>query len=260
MNILGLCSGQHSLSALASILYFSFVPSSIGAESTITILFKRVLSSQKAFCTSYVISVRFSGIYLTCTMAITTLSMVLTVFVLNLHHIQDRPVPQWMKRLLLVYLARVLCMYQKPEKSHRTRDYKTTKSNPFGCKMQDSGFKNKYRVNPNSLGKALGSQIGLIAGLNGTVGGKTGQPSNASYMSNKHSNQFRSQFESEQLLLTDKVDIKRLEEEWARDWRHLAEVLDRFFFWLFLSAIMVTTLLLFHPLTKLDLLDVSNDS
>ena len=50
----------------------------------------------------------FVGIYLTCTMAITTLSMVLTVFVLNLHHITDRPVPHWVKRLVLVYLARMM--------------------------------------------------------------------------------------------------------------------------------------------------------
>ena len=49
-----------------------------------------------------------SGIYLTCTMAITTLSMVLTVFVLNLHHIVDRPVPTWVRKLTLVYFAKIL--------------------------------------------------------------------------------------------------------------------------------------------------------
>ncbi len=32
-------------------------------------------------------------------MAITTLSMVLTVFVLNLHHVSDRPVPRWAKKV-----------------------------------------------------------------------------------------------------------------------------------------------------------------
>ena len=41
-------------------------------------------------------------------MAITTLSMVLTVFVLNLHHVTDRPVPRWVKTLVLVYMARML--------------------------------------------------------------------------------------------------------------------------------------------------------
>ena len=43
-------------------------------------------------------------------MAITTLSLVLTVFVLNLHYVTDRPVPRWAKKLVLVYLARLLCM------------------------------------------------------------------------------------------------------------------------------------------------------
>ncbi|KAI0242977.1 Neuronal acetylcholine receptor subunit alpha-4, partial [Lamellibrachia satsuma] len=48
------------------------------------------------------------GIYLTCTMAITTLSMVLTVFVLNLHHMGDRPVPPWVSNLVLIHVARAV--------------------------------------------------------------------------------------------------------------------------------------------------------
>ncbi len=47
-----------------------------------------------------------------------------------------------------------------------------------------------------------------------------------------------------------KDDPKKLEEEWGKEWRRLAEVVDRLFFWVFLSAIVITTLLLFHPLTK----------
>ena len=46
------------------------------------------------------------------------------------------------------------------------------------------------------------------------------------------------------------MDTKKQEDEWAKDWRRVAEVVDRLFFWLFLSAIIITTLLLFHPLTK----------
>ena len=41
-------------------------------------------------------------------MAITTLSMVLTVFVLNLHHIEDRPVPRLVKQIVLFYMAHLL--------------------------------------------------------------------------------------------------------------------------------------------------------
>ena len=44
-------------------------------------------------------------------MAITTLSMVLTVFVLNLHHISERPIPGWARNVLFVGLARIMGMY-----------------------------------------------------------------------------------------------------------------------------------------------------
>ena len=37
--------------------------------------------------------------------------------------------------------------------------------------------------------------------------------------------------------------------DFAKDWRRVAEVFDRLFFWLFLLAILISTLVLFHPLT-----------
>ena len=50
------------------------------------------------------------GIYLTSTMAITTLVMVATVFVLNLYNMKEKPVPLWVKRVFVTYVARILCM------------------------------------------------------------------------------------------------------------------------------------------------------
>ncbi|ESN92595.1 hypothetical protein HELRODRAFT_131728, partial [Helobdella robusta] len=50
------------------------------------------------------------GVYLTCTMAITTLAMVATVFVGNLYERKDRPVPKWVKTLLFGHMAKILCM------------------------------------------------------------------------------------------------------------------------------------------------------
>ena len=38
-------------------------------------------------------------------------------------------------------------------------------------------------------------------------------------------------------------------EHYAKDWTRVAEVFDRLFFWLFLLAILISTLILFHPLT-----------
>lgn len=197
------------------------------------------------------IFVYVAGIYLTCTMAITTLSMVLTVFVLNLHHISDRPVPRWARKLVLCYIARLLCMcsYTSP----MDEDEAVSKDS---SKTDDK--KNKYRITPNTLSKAIGSQLGILTNLNGTLGSS---PSSSSRSRDdkplnfeKHSQKYNSQYTfSDEPAVTpkqEKKDLKRLEELWAREWRRLAEVVDRLFFWIFLSAIVITTLLLFHPLTK----------
>ena len=54
-----------------------------------------------------------SGIYLTCTMAITTLSMILTVLVLNMHYNTDRPVPAWSTNVIFIGLARLMGKIRK---------------------------------------------------------------------------------------------------------------------------------------------------
>jgi len=52
------------------------------------------------------------GIYLTITMGMTSLSIVLTVFVLQLHHVtpRRRPAPAWLLRAMTRYVACALCM------------------------------------------------------------------------------------------------------------------------------------------------------
>ena len=49
-------------------------------------------------------------IYLTCTLVITTLSMVLTVLVLNIYGTADHPVPVWIRDFVLIFIARTLGM------------------------------------------------------------------------------------------------------------------------------------------------------
>lgn len=54
----------------------------------------------------------FPGIYLTVTMGMTSLSIILTVFVLQIHHVgpHKKRVPSWMRTLVFDLLARLLCM------------------------------------------------------------------------------------------------------------------------------------------------------
>jgi len=53
-----------------------------------------------------------AGIYLTLTMGMTSLSIILTVFVLQLHHVspRQRPAPHWLHCLMIRYVAPALCM------------------------------------------------------------------------------------------------------------------------------------------------------
>ena len=77
-------------------------------------------------------------------MAITTLSMVLTVMVLNLHSISDRPVPRWMRVIILDYLAKLFCKC----------DYKVnTETDRDNCRHQNNKHHNsKHRqMNINSV-------------------------------------------------------------------------------------------------------------
>ena len=159
-------------------------------------------------------------IYLTCTMAITTLSMVLTVFVLNLHHVSDYPVPGWMRRLVLGYLARVLCMRapsQQPRAATCARRWRrNAKTKTADCEEHAAILE-------------LTNLSTAAAGADGERRQRAGP---------EHANFY---FASESDYDEPPVD-------YSKDWRVLADIVDRLFFWCFLTAIVITTLVLFHPL------------
>ena len=82
-------------------------------------LYRNSLLAYEWYRNSLLVSFCLSGIYLTIVMAITSVSVILTVFVLNLHYRgpDDTPVPQWIRRLFL----------RKPIK----RGFCFTKNSPF---------------------------------------------------------------------------------------------------------------------------------
>ena len=200
----------------------------------------------------------FAGIYLTCTMAITTLSMVLTVFVLNLHHITDRPVPHWVKRLVLVYLARMMGICIKLD-DDKERKVPKTKNRRTGGLLGNHVTKRRTSVRLDE-GDDTTAIIELHPIGNSsnqsplhTTNGDTERTSlmhdkvytdNESAQGSPRAFHYGTSFPTNQ-----KKDTKQLEQEWARDWRQVAEVFDRLFFWLFLLAILISTLVLFHPLS-----------
>jgi hypothetical protein len=108
--------------------------------------------------------------------------------------------------------------------------------------------KGTYGVQADSLDKAIGNQIGLLATLNGILG--MGKKKNGNSNSTEDKRDSGGSVFIEEDMSFDKATKQRREAEYSKDWIKLAEVFDRIFFLLFLSAIVITTLLLFHPLTK----------
>ena len=174
-------------------------------------------------------------------MAITTLSMVLTVFVLNLHHVTDRPVPGWIKKMVLIYLAKVLGVCA-PDSSYTPKIPQLLPgAGPPGH------FNTHYRrASVRVENEASGSERLTVLEVHSGRSNTAGMCHTAATL----------QSESEE---SDAGDIRHhprnIENhtpsptDYAKDWRKVAEVFDRLFFWLFLLAILISTLILFHPLT-----------
>lgn len=72
------------------------------------------------------------GLYLTAVMAMTSVSVMMTVFVLNLHYRgpKKNEIPFWLQQLLSLSLANVIRTFGKSKKTHRPREQRPTlKSN-----------------------------------------------------------------------------------------------------------------------------------
>ena len=146
-------------------------------------------------CTLCLSSVpRVSVIYLTCTMALGTVSVCLTVFVLNLHHRDaECPVPRWVRVFVLQYLAKALCV---------------------GARKPQTMAENLLVVSPGGSTVDLQTGVGKIARggvsmirpdmkINGYVG-SDGQLRISGIRKGDH----------------------------THEWKEVAHVLDRLFFWL----------------------------
>ena len=160
-------------------------------------------------------------------MAITTLSMVLTVFVLNLYHMGDRPVPAWITRLVLFYVARAVGVGVEDDV-----DRTAMAIDDGGQRCRPGGGQARRAV----LIQRLDSDEQPVIPAVRRKGTDEDNPAGTSV-----DNRDDLHPEISQQCCID----------FSREWQRIAEVFDRLFFWFFLLATIVTTLVLFHPLTDL---------
>ncbi len=180
-------------------------------------------------------------------MAITTLSMVLTVFVLNLHHVNDRPVPEWAKRIVFFYLARMMGMCSLAK--HYVKEHKRRKSslarglNPNSVLYRRPSHHSNNPIPMDPEGEEQSTpimELSARATANGT-------PEITKPIQTAHDYPPGLQ---EMIRTKNQSACKEEKPDYSKDWRRMAEVFDRLFFWLFLLAILISTLVLFHPLTS----------
>ena len=161
-------------------------------------------------------------------MAITTLSMVLTVFVLNLHHVSDKPVPQWAKKIIFLYVAPILGMCSIAESMRKEMRVERHRKR--------STFSNRRAPAPMPADPEGDERTAIIELQNRT-------PNSTPDIKDHrlHTNAYMCPLKPKQEA--PPVD-------YSKDWKKMAEVFDRLFFWLFLLAIFISTMVLFHPLTQ----------
>ncbi|XGW21367.1 hypothetical protein V3C99_004376 [Haemonchus contortus] len=192
------------------------------------------------------------GIYLTVVMSMTSVSVVMTVMVLNFHHRGpfNEPVPNWARILVLDRLRRLLRM-----------------------KLSNRGDSTRVSVCPNSMMRRMSVRVamddmrkeiisvlgpGLLSGGNGVA--------ESARLESLLVDVPQTEFSVEQngvvrkrprvgddlqvkLLRTLQVLVKRQENEEAservaNEWRHVAQVIDRLLFWIFLFATATITFVL----------------
>ncbi len=170
-------------------------------------------------------------------MAMTSLSIVLTVFVLQLHHVgpNTKPVPVWIKKIVIGVIARILCMTahiaryynikydDKPER----KDEMMLTSFMSHIDIKESNNCNG-RLNQNTL-QLRDSMIEPVE-------------RNVSY--DKISRHLK--------ILVSKHDGEDEYQDIINEWRLVAHIMDRFLFWLFFISSFVSSLsiLVFQPMMK----------
>nr|XP_038026643.1 neuronal acetylcholine receptor subunit beta-3 isoform X4 [Anas platyrhynchos] len=152
------------------------------------------------------------GEYLLFIMIFVTLSIIVTVFVINVHHRSSatyHPMAPWVKRLFLQKLPRLLCM-----KGHVDRySFSDTEEKEATLKSKLPG-KQKHR-------QAKDGEKMVIAFLE------------------KAADSIR--------YISRHVKKEHFIRQVVQDWKFVAQVLDRIFLWLFLVASVTGSVLIFTP-------------
>lgn len=193
--------------------------------------------------------------------------MVLTVLVLNLHSISERPVPPCIRTLILKYMARIFCKCYEDEEHDLVSAFAMTRGmNPNNNKTRRNVQNNRGAKSPTTTNnKEEQMPIIMLNGLNSVNSEATFANLRNELRNSRDSTklqkarelreelndlEFNPNLEPRETAAKESETKDSKKPDYSRDWHRVAEVVDRFFFWTFLLMILAITVLLFHPLNK----------
>ncbi|KAK2165088.1 hypothetical protein LSH36_55g08048 [Paralvinella palmiformis] len=196
------------------------------------------------------------GIFTTFVMLMNTSSVMLTVLVLNLHHRnRSQPIPKWLRSLIFEGLARLLCMHSQEDAEgeqatgdtvYKYEDYRRNKAQRRRFKTRDgyslASAAAQFRKNIKTTGLLLPGQL-PVSVINRRQDASSDETNDAS---NQRSTNGRGVTIPSLLEENCKEQDNLLKAEYflsceLQEWKRLAGIVDRLFFWLtFLSLIVVS--------------------
>ena len=167
-------------------------------------------------------------------MGMTSLSIVLTVFVLQLHHVgpHQKPVPQWLKKFTFRFLSRIFCMNSQVRSHYRScQDPKRDET------CLTTFVESDHMDHKNCNGRLTRHPYSLPGDRVDDTGDKV-----VTY--DKISNQLK--------ILVSQTDAEEELQLITTEWRLVAQIIDRMLFWLFFigSFMSSISILVLKPMTK----------
>lgn len=209
----------------------------------------------------------YTVIYLTCTLVITTLSVVLTVLVLNVYGTADHPVPVWMRDFVLIFIARALGMCDTARTYQEAKDVAAAaaRTERHRARLRDNGAGLNFFVRTAMVGRerqrraetddedAASTTFFEMMERPGTTTTGGGGSADECESSPRDRGPARRPGTRAGGLYTEPLKDagSAAGPDYSKDWKRVAEIVDRLFFWLFLLAITLSTLVLLHPLVTL---------
>ena len=196
-----------------------------------------------------------SVVYLTATMTLGTVSVCLTVLVLNVHHRgAQNPIPNWVARLILVYIARLLCMKTSHHQSHYQMRHhhhlrhSRSAVDKIYVKRRDKIMKMGSTGNTTDGNGIMEDMELLSLTINSNSTPSSKKQNNAAITANGPRLMHRTNSSAlHQVDISDPSDEDELP-DYSKQWHELAHVLDRLFFWFLLTAMTISALvILLYP-------------